>query len=192
MAATHYKLLSLDDNLKLTILQRLATAPNSRAERAYNALMLGIQKPFFEELAVLDMQLMKQLMPVAGEAITVLVNVSKIQDELIRLKCKRDIYEQDKARLPWLIQNQASNQMILMLCSSIKPEDIKQMRLALKMPVSKGRIKLPCHEVRTEIYADWQNIPDTDCFIKYQKLAALHPEYNLSQLYSVLNISGDV
>lgn len=184
---SEYRLDIADTYHLIPILFKLAGAPNTRAEGAYNALLLSNNKDTFEQLRTLDVTELQKLAHASQNCISVLVNVSKLQHNLKKIKSSNQYTQLDKEKMTWLIVNQASNELILQLCSSVSREHIKQFRLTLGVPVSRGRPKMPDINIRSEIVSIWYASADLpDLFTRYQKLCDAYPELGLTQLHAVV------
>lgn len=182
----YYRLLALNKGTLQLILNQLATAPNSASESLHNTVILKEFIEIFSKLQTLNFQQITQLVESSDDLINVQINLSVLQERIDEMQTNNERYQEQLTQAKWLIEHKASNQQIISLCSMINQNEIKQLRYQTESPVHPGRKKLPDLETRLLIVDYWQKLPEKTEFLKYQQLLKHFPEYELGQLYSIV------
>lgn len=176
------------------LLQLLAISPNSDNECAINAVCINRYQSIIKYLSTLSPSEMKLLSNNIVSVFEIHVDMQRIAD-MVNANCRhQELHDKHMDRCKWLIANKASNSMILQLCYSIEVHEIKQLRIKMNMPVSKGRCKSLLLEDKLSVIDEWQKImmTESDEFIAWQKIAKNYPQYDLAQLYStIIHHQGD-
>ncbi|WP_274572458.1 hypothetical protein [Neisseria leonii] len=182
-----YRLFRLEAATVQLALSNLACAPNSPEEASYNALVLGKFSRVFESIRQLSPEQLAELSAHCAGCVHITIDLNGLQSSVSSLQYQEKRYRTQLADTEWLIRHQASNQQILSLCSLIDIEDIKRLRLALSMPVGKGRKRMPDFGIRLAIGTDWQNIAADNDLERYKILLQHYPDFELGQLYTIVN-----
>lgn len=186
MSKLNYRLFDLPPSLMLLILSRLATSPNSKSESSYNAITLNRFGDVFEELRYCEPAVLTKLSESADEWAIVSIDMARLHQLLSSLSHAGDRHEQQLSQARWLIQNKATNQQILDICTLITPDEIRSIRFKANVPSIKGRLILPPLEERLTILQDWKQINEKDLFKKYRALSLMYPHLGLGQLHAVI------
>lgn len=182
----NYRLFDLPPPLMLLVVNRLAAAPNSKAEASYNAMTLNRFREVFKDLRYCEPAVLASLSEQADEWASISIDMDKLNQLLVSLTHVGNRHEQQLTQAKWLIQNKATNQQIMDICTLITPDEISRIRWQINVPSNKGRITLPPLEERLTILQDWENSTEKDIFQRYRKLSLLYPHLGLGQLHAVI------
>lgn len=185
--ANQYRLMHLDTVFINLIISKLANSPTSSAEASYNAVLVNRYADVFEKLKGLEPCSMAALVKACRESVTVTVNMLSLRQQLEALKLAEQRYSDQLKQTKWLVLNKASNQQILEICSSVSAEELKKIRAEMGFPVTKGRKKMPCDDIRLEIASKWWELGNLCLFERYEAILEHFPEYELGQLYTIVN-----
>ena len=99
---------------------------------------------------------MHQLTRRLASAVEVRVSLPDLQAAVDGMTTDSERRSLHLQRCEWLIQHGGSNCMILLLCCEVSPQDIRQMRQEMKLPVRKGRIPALPLEERLSVLESWR------------------------------------
>ena len=169
------------------VLAMLLNRQKSRADAAVNAVMLH---RYADVLAALQSFTPEQLQAVAdglADAVEIRVSLPALAATGAQVANDHNRRQRHLQQCEWLLLHGGSNSMILLLCPTLSPEDVRSMRLRLNKPTCKGRRRaLPLDE-RLSVLSAWDGLGGSDTFARYQQLAGLYPQYEVGQLFSVVN-----
>ncbi|KLT72085.1 hypothetical protein PL75_10110 [Neisseria arctica] len=184
---TVYRLIQGNNHISHVILQRLASAPHSRGEASYNAMTITSQRDTLHELGTLDARMLQKLAETAFDAVTVEVDLIRLKTLIEELKKQVSADKDMQTKIRWLIENDASNQQILVLCPLAEPQDIFDLRIQMGRPVKKGRLKMPPFNVRLEMIDCWnRTLSNLSMYDRFCELKTRFPDYTLGQIYTVI------
>lgn len=182
-----YRILDVDNVHTHLALSKLASAPHSKSEAAYNAIALREYKQTLDKLRQMDAEQLEKLAKQSPGVVTYLIDLDALKRQVRTLEKNVRQRSEELQRVRWLIARKASNQMVVDLCPLVTAEEIRKIRFELGVPVLKGRLKMPPMAMRLRILKSWQTTePEKNLYLRYQLLADEYPDLNLGQLYTVI------
>lgn len=187
--AVNYRILNADVSQITAILSKLFNP--TKTERAFNAVPIHQHGETIRALMGLDPKQFAQLCEDCRDAVSFTVDLDKVQGYLDGINCRRQRLIEQTEKAEWLIEHNASNKLIMDVCTSLDGYDIKRLRNRLNRPAQLGRQHLPDLNTRTFIVRRWLEIrgQHADEFKRYRVLQEQFAQYNLSQLYTIVTDS---
>ena len=170
------------------ILTLLASNNPNKDERTANSVMLCKFAETFERLRKLNPGELTAIAERLSGLIEVHIDLPALSNLMASEHNNSDKHSRHLEQCTWLVEDGASNTLILNLCSTLVSADIKRMRIELGIPVPMGRTKTLPLETQLSIYQQWQHIckQELDSYRRYQMIQKVYPDYTVGQLHNAV------